>query len=249
MGLTIDINCDLGEGCGNDATLMDHISSANIACGRHAGDADTMRRTAALAIEKGVAIGAHPGYADRENFGRAAVAFTKAEVVDLVTDQIAALDKIIRPLGGRLSHVKPHGALYNLSAQDADLAATIAAAVASYDPNIVLFGLSGSASIIEAEKAGLRTASEVFADRTYQPDRSLTPRSDPKALITDIDEAVRQSLDMVKYGRIRTTDGIMATIKADTICIHGDGPHAVAFAAAISDAFRANEISIEAVYA
>ncbi len=150
-------------------------------------------------------------------------------------------------LGGRLAHVKPHGALYNQAAQNAELAATIAAAVAAYDPHLVLFGLSGSVSIEEAEKAGLASASEVFADRTYRPDLSLTPRTEPNALIVDHNEAVTQSLDMVKYGRVRTTDGTVAAIRADTICIHGDGPAAVEFAAAIAAAFAANDISVEAL--
>lgn len=247
MGLKIDLNCDLGEGCGNDAALMDHISSANIACGGHAGDAETMRRTAGIAIEKGVAIGAHPGYADRENFGRRQMHLSATEVIELITDQIATLDTIVGSLGGRIAHVKPHGALYNHAARDPELAAAIAAAVAAYDPQLVLFGLSGSPSIEEGEKAGLTSASEVFADRTYRPDLSLTPRSEPNALITDPDHAVTQSLDMIKYGRVRTTDGTVAAIRADTICIHGDGPAAVEFAAAITDALAANDISIEAL--
>lgn len=231
--LTIDINCDLGEGCGNDAELMNYISSANIACGYHAGNADTMKRTVDLAIERGVAIGAHPGYPDRENFGRTPMEMTPAEIHEIVTDQILALDGITRSAGGVLRHVKPHGALYNQSAIDAQLAAAIANAVRDFDSDLILFGLSGSVSITEAAKLGLRTASEVFADRRYQSDGTLTPRSEPRALIDDTNDAVTQVLDMIKYGRVRSVDAIMIPIVAETLCIHGDGNQALEFARAI----------------
>lgn len=238
----------MGEGCGNDAELMRYISSANIACGFHAGDADTMRLTVDLAIENDVAIGAHPGYRDRENFGRTSMQLSASEVRDLVTEQIAALNEIAKAAGGRLTHVKPHGALYNQSARDAELAAAIAEAVADYDSDLVLFGLSGSVSIDEAKKCGIRTASEVFADRTYQTDGSLTPRSEQNALISDSDTAVTQVLDMIKYGRVRSVDAIMVHIVADTVCIHGDGEHAVAFAKTINRNLAANGIAIKPIH-
>lgn len=243
---TIDINCDLGEGCANDAELMRFISSANIACGAHAGDETTMLRTAELALKHGVAIGAHPGYQDRENFGRTNMSLTPDAVRSLVTEQIEAMHKICERLGTRMHHVKPHGALYNQAAKDPELAAAIAEAVKAFDAELVLYGLSGSVSISEAEKIGLKTASEVFADRTYQNDGSLTPRSQPNALITSVDVSVEQVLNMAKYSRVRTVDAIMFHLRADTVCIHGDGEHALEFAEAIHSALKANGFEIRA---
>ena len=245
--MKIDLNCDMGEGCGNDDELMNYISSANIACGFHAGDAATMRKTVDAAIEKGVAIGAHPGYADRDNFGRTEMQLPPKKVIALVAEQIARLNEITVAAGGRLSHVKPHGALYNRSARDPELAAAIAQAVFEFDPGLILFGLSESVSISEAAKIGLRTASEVFADRTYQNDGSLTPRSEPNALIRDTGASIGQVLDMIKYGRVRSTDAIMVPIAAETVCIHGDGEHAVAFAKAISKSLTSAGVRIEAL--
>lgn len=244
---SIDINCDLGEGCGNDAELMKCISSANIACGYHAGDAETMKRTVDLAIGNGVAIGAHPSYPDRENFGRTAMEMSLDDIREMVTDQIAALDKFVRSAGGKLMHVKPHGALYNRSARDAELAASIAEAVRDFDNTLILFGLSRSSSISEAVKVGLRTASEVFADRTYQTNGSLTPRTESNALIKNTDTAITQVLDMIKYGRVRSTEAIMIPIVAETVCIHGDGEHAVAFARAVKSTLKENGVTITAI--
>lgn len=246
MRFSIDLNCDLGEGYGNDAELMPLISSANIACGYHAGDADTMKRNVELAIKHNVAIGAHPGYADRENFGRTPLNLPAAEVKDLVSDQIAALSRIAQAAGSRLKHVKPHGALYNQSAKTPELAAVIAKAVKQFDAKLVLFGLSGSHSISAAERIGLRTASEVFADRTYQNDGTLTPRTDAHSMISDENIAVEQVLDMIKYGRVRSTDAIMIRIIADTVCIHGDGVKAVEFASLMRRKFEEYEISVRA---
>lgn len=245
--LTIDINCDLGEGCGNDAELMKYISSANIACGYHAGDADTMKRTVDLAIKNGVAIGAHPGYDDRENFGRTNFDLPSKEIYKIVIDQIAALDEIATSRGAKVAHVKPHGAMYNQSAKNAELAAAIAEAVRDVKADLILFGLSGSLSIDEAAKIGLRTASEVFGDRTYQTDGSLTPRDRSNALITDDGAATGQVLDMIKYGRVRSTDAVMVKIVAETVCIHGDGSRAVEFARAIKQQLEQNGISVEAM--
>ena len=223
--LRIDLNCDLGEGAGHDAALMPLITSANIACGAHAGDAATMRTTVALAQRHGVAIGAHPGFADRENFGRRELALPPAEVRALVATQIEALRGL-----GPLRHVKAHGAIYNLAARDAALADAIAEAVRAIDPALVLFVLPNSALACAAQARGLRIANEVFGDRTYQRDGSLTPRVRPDALIHDETVAVAQVLRMVREGVVRATDGTDVPIIADTVCLHGDGPDPVAFA-------------------
>lgn len=242
--MKVDLNCDMGEGCGNDAELMDYVSSVNIACGFHAGDAATMTKTVETAIEKGVAIGAHPGYPDRENFGRLAMNLSSTQIHDIVTEQLAALYEITATRGGKLNHVKPHGALYNQAARDAELAAAIAEAVFHFDPTLVLYGLSGSVSISEAERCGLRTASEVFADRTYQNDGSLTPRSDSDALIRDARTSLNQVLQMISEKSVNATDGRVIPIRAETICIHGDGENAVEFAKAINQALTTIGIKI-----
>lgn len=246
--LKIDLNCDVGEGCGNDAAIMPFISSANIACGYHAGDADTMKRTVDMALEHGVAIGAHPGYADREDFGRTTMNLPLSDVRHLVADQIEALSNIAVAAGGKLTHVKPHGALYNQAARDVEIAAAIARAVGNLDRGLILYGLSGSVSISEAQKIGLGTASEVFSDRTYQNDGSLTPRSEPNALITHTDQALTHVLDMIKYGCVRSTDGIMIKIRAETVCIHGDGKQAVEIARAINEKLTESGIHITRLY-
>jgi UPF0271 protein len=244
---TTDLNCDMGEGCGNDAELMMYISSANIACGYHAGDRETMRETVRLAVENGVAIGAHPGYRDRDNFGRTSMKLSRREVVDLIHEQLTSLDTICKERGARINHMKPHGALYNQAAVDADLADAIAAAVRDYDPNLVLYGLSGSSMISRAEALGLRTASEVFADRTYSKDGTLTPRTEAKAMIEDVDESIRQVTQMIEAGSVTARSGETIPIRAETICIHGDGPHAVRFARAIREALRARDVVIASI--
>lgn len=228
--MRIDLNCDLGEGAGHDVELMPLITSANIACGAHAGDEATMRATVELALRHGVAVGAHPGFADREHFGRRELAVTPEEVFQLVRAQTLALQKIAHTAGAKLGHVKLHGALYNLAARDTAIAEAAAYAVRDAGPDLVWFGLAGSASLAAVRECGLRVASEVFADRTYQPDGSLTPRSRPDALITDENVAVAQALRMVREGRVRATDGAEVAIRADTLCLHGDGAHAVEFA-------------------
>jgi 5-oxoprolinase (ATP-hydrolysing) subunit A len=246
---TVDLNCDLGESFGgemidHDAALMDHVSSVNIACGRHAGDETTMRLTVEAAAIRGLAIGAHPGYADIENFGRREMDLSPEAVYTLVREQVELMMTVCREQGARLRHVKPHGALYNQAARDARLARAIAEAVRDIDPELMIYGLSGSRSISEAEAAGLSAASEVFADRTYQADGSLTPRSMPNALIDDPEEAIRRAVSMVVDGRAFTPDGEAVEIAADTICIHGDGPHALEFARAIRAAFDARGIEV-----
>ena len=226
----IDLNCDLGEGAGHDAELMPFITSANIACGGHAGDAGSMRTAVGLALAHGVAIGAHPGLEDRANFGRRELPLAPAEARELVASQVAALAAVARQAGARLAHVKPHGALYNLAARDAALAGAVADAVWQSGPELVVFGLAGSRLLDAARARGLRTASEVFADRTYQRDGSLTPRSRADALVQEEDDAVAQVLRMAREGRVRTVDGIDVAVRAETVCVHGDGPQAVAFA-------------------
>ena len=236
----IDLNCDLGEGAGHDAELMPLISSANIACGAHAGDVTTMRATVALAQQHGVTIGAHPGFADRENFGRREMNLSPGELTKLVTDQIAQLAEL-----AHVRHVKPHGALYNLAARDAGVAKTIASAVRSFDSSLVLCGLAGSELVRAGRAGGLRVAEEVFADRTYQRDGSLTPRSRLDAMIEDVDTAVRQVLRMVSEGIVLAMDGTEVSIVADTICLHGDGPHAVEFARRLNAELRKAGIEIK----
>ncbi|MCA6449153.1 MAG: LamB/YcsF family protein [Chitinophagaceae bacterium] len=242
---TIDLNCDMGEGFANDAQLMPWISSVNIACGYHAGDADSMQRTLALAIEHQLAIGAHPGFADKANFGRTEVLLPLNEVFDLVITQVQLLQQMAVDMGARLNHVKPHGALYNMSARDALLANTIAKAVYTVDSELVLFGLSGSHSISEAEKIGLRTASEVFADRTYQPNGSLTPRSAANALIGSEEECLQQVLQMIEQKTVTATNQQAVPIVADTVCLHGDGEHALDFARAIFHKLQQHRIQIQ----
>ena len=233
-----DINCDMGEGIGNDALIIPFINSANIACGYHAGDATTMQQTVALCIKHKVAIGAHLSFFDRENFGRTEIKLDKADIYDIISQQLFILNEIAADADVKLSHVKPHGALYNMSARDAELANIIAKAVKDFDSSLKLLGLSGSCSISEAKALGLKTANEIFADRTYQNNGSLTPRSQPNALIEETDKAVQQVLQIIKEGTVTTIEGKRIPIVADTICIHGDGKHAVEFAKAIHDAVK-----------
>jgi len=242
----IDLNCDLGEGMDNDALIMAFISSANIACGYHAGNDDTMKRTVELALSNDVQIGAHPGFADKEHFGRLELQLSEQEVYDLITVQIDTLKKITDFFQTIIHHIKPHGALYNMAARDKTLAGTIAKAVKDTDRNLVLYGLSGSALISEAVAIGLKTVSEVFADRTYQDNGSLTPRSHPKALIEDNDKAIAQVLEMITNQRVMTLSGKSIPIVAETICIHGDGKYAVAFAKTIYHSLKQHHIDIKA---
>jgi UPF0271 protein len=244
---TIDLNCDLGEGAGHDAELMPLITSANIACGAHAGSEATMRATTILALRHDVAIGAHPGFADRENFGRRELPLSGAEIAALVIDQTRALQEIALTLCSTVSHVKLHGALYNLVSRNRPLATVVVEALAEVDARVALFVLSGSElEKVARAKGGRRVIAEVFADRTYQRDGSLTPRSQPGALIEDEDQAVAQALRLVQEGKVRATDGTDVAITADTLCLHGDGAHAVAFAKRINEEFRRAGIEIRA---
>jgi len=226
----VDLNCDLGEGAGHDEELMPLISSANIACGGHAGDEATMLATIRLARQHRVAIGAHPGFADRENFGRVELPVTPAEARGLVLGQTQQLLAVAAQAGARVRHVKPHGALYNMAVRDAALARAVAEGVYEADPRLILVGLAGSRLIEAGRECGLSTISEVFADRTYRSDGSLTPRREPGALVTDPAQAVAQVLGMLRDERVTATDGSNVPISAQTICLHGDGEHAVEFA-------------------
>lgn len=229
----MDINCDMGEGTGNEELLMPFINSANIACGYHAGNEATMQQVIDLCLEHNVHIGAHPSFLDRQNFGRTEMHLPASEIYQLVIDQLEVLNNIITKKGGKMHHVKPHGALYNMAAKDAVLAKAIALAVKDFDSSLIYYGLSGSVMITEAADLGLQTANEVFADRTYQPDGTLTPRSLPDALVGNTDDAVKQVVRFVKENKVITITGEEIHVKADTICIHGDGKHAVEFAKAI----------------
>jgi UPF0271 protein len=238
MSLRIDLNCDMGESfgpwvMGRDEAVMASATSINVACGFHAGDPGVMARTVRLAAERGVAVGAHPGFPDLQGFGRRAMAATAAEVRDMVLYQVGALAGFTRAAGIPLAHVKPHGALYNVAAADPLLARAIAQAVKDFDPALVLVGLAGSHLVSEAEALGLRAAAEVFADRSYEAGGGLTPRSMPGALVEDEDEAVARVLRMVLEGKVRTRQGEDLALRADTVCIHGDQPRAAAFAARI----------------
>ncbi len=231
----IDLNCDIGEhdndeGAQREAAIMPHVSSANVACGLHAGDAAVMRKTMQTAKEHRLAVGAHPSFADRENFGRREIPHSADQVYELTLYQIGAAAAIAQTVGVQLNHVKPHGALYNMAARDRVLADAIARAVRDFDAGLVLFGLSGSQLIVAAEEVGLKCASEAFADRRYQSDGKLAPRSQADALIHDVEEAARQVLDMVEHGFVRARDGSQVSVRAETVCIHGDAPTAPHFA-------------------
>lgn len=243
--MLIDLNCDLGEGMTTDEQIIPLISSSNIACGFHAGDMDTIKRTIELCLLNNVAIGAHPSWPDKENFGRKEMQRSTDELYSIVFEQLNILSQLTKEQGSILHHVKPHGALYNQSAKDESIAATIAKAVKDFDDSLVLFGLSGSHSIKEAEKLELKTANEVFADRTYLDDGSLTPRSQPKALIEDKSKAVQQALQMITQQTVTSITGKNISLIADTICIHGDGANAVDFAKAISLALNQHNIDIK----
>ena len=249
---TLDLNCDMGEGLGawkmgDDAALLDHVTSANIACGFHAGDPGTIHRTVELALEKGVAVGAHPSLPDLQGFGRRRMNVSATETYDMVLYQIGALAGFATACGGKLAHVKPHGALYNMAAKDGKLAQAIAQAIKDFDPRLVLFGLAGSELIRAGEQAGLKTANEVFADRTYQPDGSLTLRTQPHAMIHDVETAITQVQRMVGEGRVRSQQGGDVPVQADTLCIHGDEPGAVEFARRIRAALDAAGVRVAAI--
>jgi UPF0271 protein len=238
----IDLNCDMGEGMGQDAALMPLITSANIACGFHAGNGDLIRKTIDLALQHHVKIGAHPSFRDRENFGRKEMLLSDEKLYAIVIEQLIKIDLIARDMGATLHHVKPHGALYNMAARNADIAAVIVQTIKDFNEDLVIYGLSGSHLISEAKAAGLKTASEVFADRSYQDDGSLTPRNREGALIEEEDKCVSQVLQMLQ-GQVTTISGKIISIEAETICLHGDGPHALAFAKKVHQALQDHHLA------
>jgi 5-oxoprolinase (ATP-hydrolysing) subunit A len=247
--MRIDLNCDCGESfgawaIGDDAAVLAHVTSANIACGAHAGDPDVMRRTVRLARELGVAVGAHPGFPDLQGFGRRPLGMTPDEAGNSVLAQIGALYAIARAEGVTLLHVKPHGALYNQAAHTPALAEAIARAVAAFSHELVLVGLAGSELIAAGHAAGLRVASEAFADRAYEADGSLRARRLPGALIEDNQHALDQALSIVREGCAITLDGARVPVAADTICLHGDTPGAAARAAFLRQGLVAAGVAV-----
>ena len=230
--MRIDLNADVGEGCGQDAALMRSISSANVACGLHAGDPAVMRDTLLLAREHGVAVGAHPGFADREHFGRRDLQLPPEEITDLVARQIDALSAIAAGAGIRVQHVKPHGALYNIAVRDRRVADAIARGTASVDPSLILVGLPDSQLVAAGAAAGLRTAREAFADRAYRPDGTLLARSEPGAVIYDPADVLARVVELAQRPNV------------DTICVHGDTPGAAELAAGIRAALEAAKIEV-----
>ncbi len=249
MAGAIDLNSDMGEGfgayrLGDDAALLDVVTSANVACGFHAGDPRVMGGLVALAREKGVAVGAHPGFADLVGFGRREIAVTAEEVATDVLYQIGALAAFCRAAGVPLRHVKLHGALYNRLMLDEPLAAAAAGAIASFDGGLIVVGLPGSALERAALAAGLPYAREAFPDRAYTPDGTLASRRLPGALITDPAEVARRAVRMAREGRVGTIDGGEIALAADTLCIHGDTPNAVELARAVRAALDVDGIAI-----
>ncbi|WP_046227872.1 LamB/YcsF family protein [Paenibacillus dauci] len=250
----VDLNCDMGESygvytLGADELMYGSITSANIACGFHAGDPSVMRSAVRQAIAHGVKIGAHPGLPDRMGFGRRNMEVSPDEVYDMVTYQIGALQAFVHQEGSQLHHVKPHGALYNMAAVSPALADAIAHAVYAIDSRLILYGLAGSELIAAGQRIGMQVANEVFADRTYQPDGTLTLRSADGALITDSQLAVRQVLQMVMEQQVMSATGTIVPIEADTICLHGDGVHAVTFARELREQLEQHHIIVQAVSA
>lgn len=247
--LTVDLNCDLGESyglykIGNDMEVLKHITSANIACGYHAGDHNVMIDTVKMAKEHSVGIGAHPGFPDLHGFGRREMKMSAEEVYNLTVYQIGALSAIAKACGTKVVHVKPHGALYNMAAKDRTIADAVADAVADVDPALILFGLAGSSLVKAGKDRGLQVAEEVFADRTYQQDGSLTPRTQSNAMIQDADLAISRVIRMIREGKVESVDGTDIEMKADTICIHGDEPQALDFAVKLKAGLMAEGIKV-----
>ena len=248
MVMRVDLNADVGEGrrgaLDHETVLMRHITSANVACGFHAGDPGVMRDTVALAAAHGVAVGAHPGFPDLEGFGRRELQVAPADVEDFVAYQVGALAAIAAAQGVRLQHVKPHGALFNMAARDAALADAIARATVVIDRSLILFGLPSSELIAAGARAGLRTACEGFADRAYEPDGSLVSRQHPGSVIDDPDAVVTRALRMISDGIVDAVDGSAIAIRIDTLCVHGDTPQAAQLAARVRSALEAAGIEV-----
>lgn len=247
MSRSIDINADLGEGDAFDRELLMLVSSANISCGAHAGSPQDIEQAIRWSIENDVAIGAHPSYPDRQHWGRRSLSLSAEELRATLMSQLQWLETQVRELGGQLRHIKPHGALYNDAARNAQLAGQIAACVKSFDPSLILVGLAGGHLLGAGERAGLQVAAEAFVDRRYQADGSLVPRSHPLALIESEEEALNQALAFANHLPITAVDGSLISIKADTLCIHGDSAHALQFARAVKAALLAQGICIRSL--
>jgi 5-oxoprolinase (ATP-hydrolysing) subunit A len=250
--MRVDLNSDVGESfgvytIGQDTLLFPHITSANVACGFHAGDPGVMRMTVALARKHGVGIGAHPGFPDLAGFGRRDLHATPREVEDFVVYQIGALAAVAAVQGTGLQHVKPHGALFNMAVRDAELATAIARGVAAFDASLILFGLPGSEILNAGRKAGLRVAAEVFADRAYEPDGTLASRRKPGSVIHDASAVVARAVRMVKEKNVVAIDGSVVPLEADTICVHGDTPGSDQLAAKIRAGFEAAGVTVKAI--
>ncbi|SDK72490.1 LamB/YcsF family protein [Natronincola ferrireducens] len=248
----VDLNSDIGESygaykLGMDEEVVEYITSANIACGWHAGDPLVMEKTVEAAAENNVAIGAHPGFPDLMGFGRRNMVITPQEAKSYTIYQLGALWAFAKARGLELQHVKPHGALYNMAAKDAALAGAIAEAIWQVDKNIILVGLANSRLTEAGEEKGLKVAHEVFADRAYNPDGSLVARSNPGAVIHDTDRAVARVVRMVKEGKVEAINGEDVEIKAHTICVHGDNQHALEFVNKIKEALLKEEIKVESM--
>lgn len=253
LAYRIDLNCDMGESFGRytlgyDAALMKWVSSVNIACGFHAGDPSVMRETVAQALENGVQIGAHPSYPDLQGFGRRSMRLTPQEIYDLTLYQIGALAGFVQVAGGRLHHVKPHGALYNDAALHPELAQAIVQAVYDFDAHLVFYGLARSEMLTAAAALGLKTAHEAFADRRYLANGHLVPRSHPVATISSETDAIAHVLSMILRGEATSLDGQTVRLRPQTICIHGDQPQALVFAQALHQALTKAGIQISAAF-
>ena len=252
MTKKIDLNSDLGEGFGkykavNDEKIMESITSANIACGYHAGDPLIMEKSVKLAIKHGVAIGAHPGFPDLMGFGRRKIEVSVEEVRDYVIYQVGALMAFVHALGGNMQHVKPHGALYNMACQDYKIAYAVAKAVYDVDKELILVGLSNSQILKAGRDVGLKVASEVFADRAYTQDGSLLSRNMKGAVLDNIDQILSRSLEMVEKGTITTINGSKIKIEADTICVHSDTPKSVEITRKLKENFILHGVKVERI--
>jgi UPF0271 protein len=246
MRLIVDLNADLGEDAGHDDELLGLVTSANIACGFHTGDSNTIHTSIESAREHNVAIGAHPSLFDRENFGRKQLAVTPAEVFDAVTYQLGVFQAIASDVGVRPNHVKPHGALYNMATSDDKLAGAISRAILEADRSLILFAPDGSALAHAAQVQGLKSAREVFADRNYLADGSLVPRSRPDALLHDPEQAAARVLRMLREGKVQSVDRVDVAVRAETVCVHGDTPRAVEFARTLRSQLEASGVMIRA---
>ena len=246
MKAHVDLNADLGEGAGHDDELFELISSANIATGFHAGDADTMHAAVSAAKAHGVAVGAHPSFFDRENFGRKEIEVSAEEVFDAVVYQLGVFQAIAAALGMQANHVKPHGALYNMATRDENLAEAITRAIASVDPTLILFAPDRSVLARAGEAKQIRIAREVFADRNYLANGSLVSRTRPDALLHDPEEAAARVLRMLGEGKVKSVDGTDVDVRAETICVHGDNPGAVEFSRILRARLEAEGVAIAA---